>query len=314
MSVSKSELLQEIIGLAVSDRESLSVLLRKCLVLAAMLKTDKLKDWALKELNGYSDTDELPEYRVASVSSKGHFRGPFGAAIMNQPLPAYILKDAHRDIARKHSFFDPIASYDVLIRGHREGKNDAALQAPWPPDLVAVYQDKFLKGYLLASAWQDIPPSALVSLCDTIRNRVLAFALELQDELGDSIDQGTTRLPNERINQYVTNLIYGGNNVFAGSAKGFAQIGTVNVHKGDLEGLAKVLQEIGIGDGEIRTLTEAIELDSKDGSATDIGERTSTWLGRMVTSAGKQGLKVAGDVASTIITRALMGYLGMPVS
>ena len=47
------QLLDEIIEDAVNDKVNLSVLLRKCLVLAHQLKNDKLKAWAEYELNGY---------------------------------------------------------------------------------------------------------------------------------------------------------------------------------------------------------------------------------------------------------------------
>jgi hypothetical protein len=46
------QLIDEIIELAVDDRTSLSVLLRKCLVLSHRLKNERLKAWAEKELDG----------------------------------------------------------------------------------------------------------------------------------------------------------------------------------------------------------------------------------------------------------------------
>ena len=47
-----------------------------------------------------------------------------------------------------------------------------------------MYQSKFIEGYVLTRAWQEIPPSAFVALRDTTRNRILKFALEIRDELG----------------------------------------------------------------------------------------------------------------------------------
>jgi hypothetical protein len=46
------------------NQASISVLLRKCLVLAHQLKNDRLRSWVENELNGYATSDaELPEYR-----------------------------------------------------------------------------------------------------------------------------------------------------------------------------------------------------------------------------------------------------------
>src|SRR4051794_40500878 len=109
------QLLSDIIDLSVSSKEPLSVLLRKCLVLSAKLKNDRLKIWATKELGGYAPDDELPDYRILSVHSAGHFSGPFGAEIRNRPLPLAILREEHRKIVELAYLSEPIAAYEALL-------------------------------------------------------------------------------------------------------------------------------------------------------------------------------------------------------
>jgi AbiTii len=84
-----------------------------------------------------------------------------------------------------------------------------------PPEMVALYQNSILKGSVLASAYQEVPGAFIVALNDTIRNRVLKFALELQEELGSVGDDPAALLP-ERIDQTVITNIYGGHVVIAG--------------------------------------------------------------------------------------------------
>ncbi len=48
------------------ESEPLAGLLRKCLLLGAETGSVALRDWARKELNGYGDEDEVPEYRQVS--------------------------------------------------------------------------------------------------------------------------------------------------------------------------------------------------------------------------------------------------------
>ncbi len=86
------KLLDEIVDYAVDNKQPVSVLLRKCLVLAYQLKNDKLKNWVEKELDGYGLDDEIPEYRLTGAQAKGTFFGPFNAAIYEQPLPPSVLK------------------------------------------------------------------------------------------------------------------------------------------------------------------------------------------------------------------------------
>ena len=64
-------ILDDIIALATDDTASLAVVLRKCLVLAHVLKNDRLKSWAQSELNGYEPDAELPDYRKSAAGAKG---------------------------------------------------------------------------------------------------------------------------------------------------------------------------------------------------------------------------------------------------
>ena len=62
-------LLQDIIDIAIDTEQSLSVLLRKCLLLAYQLDNHRLKSWANQELNGYDAAKKLPDYRIVHVGA-----------------------------------------------------------------------------------------------------------------------------------------------------------------------------------------------------------------------------------------------------
>jgi hypothetical protein len=79
------KLLDEVIELAAGEG-SVATLLRKCLVLAHTLKSDRLKVWAEKELNGYDPNDAVPEYRKTAATAKGFLVGTLGRQIDDQPL------------------------------------------------------------------------------------------------------------------------------------------------------------------------------------------------------------------------------------
>jgi len=200
------KLLDEIVDYAVYNKHVVFVLLRKCLVLVYKLKNDKLKNWVEKELDGYGLDDEIPEYRLTGAQAKGTFFGPFNAAIYEQPLPPSVLKKEHRHFASTVKLTQPIAAYDIDIdKGKDKGKEKFIIE--WPPDLTLLYQRKFIEGYALNRAWQEIPPSVIVSLVDTIRTRVLRFALELKEELG-LVSDNLAALPQGKVDQYVENYIY----------------------------------------------------------------------------------------------------------
>jgi AbiTii len=62
-------LLDKIIELATDIDKPLSVLLRQCVVLGHELKNDSLKTWANQELNGYTDRQKVPEYRIMTAGA-----------------------------------------------------------------------------------------------------------------------------------------------------------------------------------------------------------------------------------------------------
>ena len=166
-----------------------------------------LQTWAGKELVGYEqDDNDLPEYRKVVAQAKGFFIGPRGAAINDQPIPSLVLREEDRHFAETASLVQPIASYEGATKG---GAID------WPPNVTAFYERKVFQGtYTLNRAWQELPGSHFVGLIDTIKTRVLRFALELKRDLG-SVNDDISRLPETTIDRSVTIHIFGGTNVIA---------------------------------------------------------------------------------------------------
>jgi hypothetical protein len=59
----------------------------------------------------------------------------------------------------------------------------------WRTDLIAYYQSKFIQGYALTQAWQEVSEGLFKSMTDTVRTRVLRFPLEIREELGAVDDE-----------------------------------------------------------------------------------------------------------------------------
>jgi hypothetical protein len=127
-----------------------------------------------------------------------------GAWIPKRPLPIAIIDKKHRPLLVS-KLVAPIATYD----GFRE--KDGELIINWPPDLIVHYQGKFIEGYALAQAWQEVPISMVVGMCEEVRNRLLRFALEIREELGHADDE-PANVPQEKVDAAVVNHIYGGVN------------------------------------------------------------------------------------------------------
>lgn len=171
-------LLRQIQDAAIDSSIDLPTLLRKCKVLAARLGNDDFKRWIDNELSGYDNKNDLPEYRILSVNSKGHFGGAFGSGLRNADIPLSCLPEDFREMLGHSYLMQPIAAMASLV----ENSSSGTLHEPWNPDLVAHFGQKIYERMVCMQAWKVIPTSALVAALDTVRTRILNFVLEIEAE------------------------------------------------------------------------------------------------------------------------------------
>jgi hypothetical protein len=256
-------LLDDIVKLATDDTHSITVLLRKCVVLAHQLKNDRLKMWANQELNGYDSPEDVPEYRKMPAQAKGNFAGSFGAYLGNRNIPPAVMEPQHRWAATEVILTQGVGAYESVL----SEKESGTLEYPWANNMVLYYQKKFIPGYGLISAWQDIPRSALAALIDTVRTRVLNMALEIQSEIGetDADLKAMTPAHVKKVEQTIINNIFGGNvNISTGNSTLYAAVRQQqNIVVGDWEHLAQVLRAAGLSEGELKELEVADQEDRK---------------------------------------------------
>jgi hypothetical protein len=304
------KLLDEIVDLATNAETQPSVLLRKLLILAYRLRNETLRMWVEKELNGYGPTDELPDYRLIQTHSTGTFFGPAGSRMENIPLATMVLKEQIRKHVETINVTSGIAAYEGRTRSDHDNWT-----IPWPPNLIAINQSEFFKGYALVSARQHVPASAVALLLDAVQNRILKFALELQSELQE-MGGDTDNLPPERIEKTVINFIFGGRNIIAGQMGDIHQADAMIVERGDFKALTDALEKLGVNDRELPELQKAIEDDAKAIPRAGLGQRTRLWIEqaalKLAGKVGDAGLEVAKAQASAEITKLLSSFIGGP--
>jgi hypothetical protein len=177
------KLLDELIELASNDKEPIGNVLRKCLILESQFPNDGSKAWIDRELDGYAKADDVPSYRLVSARSYGMFTG-LASNIASQPLNIGVMKPEDRKVIEELRLFQPASSYE----GRPDKTSDAAI--PWPVHLTTRYQEKFITTHTLLRAWQSLPGSVIIALLETVRNRVLRFALEMQKSSGGDVAPG----------------------------------------------------------------------------------------------------------------------------
>jgi hypothetical protein len=198
----RMSLLRDIQSAALDPSVDLATLLRKCLVLAKRLKHDELSAWVSHELNGYADEAPLPPYRRLAVMSKGYFQGPFNSSMNNAPIAKASLPKELWSRVDESSLRDPVAALQSMAGAK------TAIQGHWSADLVALCQRKYpmYEGVTLMAAWQIIPVSDIKAALDTIRTRVLEFALAIEEEAPDAGEVAPGAAP--AVSREVVNQIY----------------------------------------------------------------------------------------------------------
>jgi hypothetical protein len=172
------KLLDDIIDFAANDKEPIGNVLRKCLILESEFPNDAFRAWLDRELDGYDKDNELPSYRLIPSRSLGMFTG-VSSNINSQPLNIAVMTPDDRKIVEDLKLFQPASSYE----GRPDKTADASI--PWPPYLTVKYQNNFYTTHTLLRAWQQLPGSVMVALLETVRTRVLRFALELKKSSGE---------------------------------------------------------------------------------------------------------------------------------
>jgi hypothetical protein len=298
-------ILDEIIALATDDTASLAVILRKCLVLAHVLKNDRLKTWVQGELNGYEHGAELPDYRKAAAGAKGNFMGSFNTSLSNFLIPPQLLKAKDRRYGEYVLLDQAVAAYEDLLRLPAA---TGTLTLHWSNAMIGYYMDRLpMSGDLqLVAAWQEIPRSAFTQLLDTVRNRALSLALELKDEVGDD-DAALKQLPQkatETVERTVIQNIYG--NVYNASGNASMQVQNNTLTPGDWEQLAKVLANAGIAQPEVKELSEAIDADNEA-----MGASVLAWVKKQAPNVIAGGVKIGANVGQSLLLEMVKQHFGI---
>lgn len=249
-------LLREIQNTAIDSNADLASLLRKCKILAARLGNSEFKQWVERELSGYQSINDLPDYRILNVHSRGHFAGPFGSGLRNADIPmSCIPKEFHKNL--KHSYFmQPVASIEALVTG-----SDGTASEPWNPDLVAHVGQDIYQNMNCMQAWKVIPINSIIAVLDAIRNRILNFALEIEAEAPDAGDAplNSNPVPQERVHQIFNTYITGNVQNIANGSENVSQQAEYTERETD-ELFSKLIEAVSKSEANSEATSELIEL------------------------------------------------------
>ncbi|SCL43330.1 AbiTii domain-containing protein [Micromonospora aurantiaca (nom. illeg.)] len=156
------------------ESEPLAGLLRKCLLLGAETGSEALREWARKELNGYGDEDEVPQYRkVPAAISVDSINGRFwtkGQVVDRLQLP----REAREYVPDEISFKQPIEELERLA-----GQKQFSFASPGLAYAQAVWNGKLGPFQNIVGLSYVMSGSALAGVLGQIRTKLVDLVADL---------------------------------------------------------------------------------------------------------------------------------------
>lgn len=234
-------LLREIQLAATDSNIDIPTVLRKAKILAARLQSSEFEDWVNRELNGCSDASDLPPYRIIGAPAQAHLRDAFrdwnGAPVMASLLPEKLRWRA--EICR---LTQPIASIGAMID---QQPKSGQYRIQWPQEMAVTYGAKGYNRFECLGAWQIISVNSLVGVVDTVRNRILEFALKIEAENPEAGEAppNTEPVPSEKLQPLVHNTFYGPVGNIAQHSERFSQAAIIGIPREELGNFTSDLLE-----------------------------------------------------------------------
>lgn len=308
-------MLREIQDGATGNDVPLNVLLRKAQVLAARLGNAPLRQWTRLELDGYQRREDLPDYRrLGEVLVLGTFRGAFGSGADNTPMPRHNIPEEWHEMLYTHDVFESVAQLQALSRSP-----DNATRYPWPPEAVALFADRFYEGMNCVQVVRVVSSTQLIAILDTVRTRLLDFALEMErldPSAGESgAGEGRTVAP-AVVTQIFNQTISGGLVAFASAGQGNVtqEVSQLVDGASSWQDVEERLRAWGLPEEDLADLRSSLQLDARDASTGQelvVGQQTQTWIGRIATRVATGSLKLAEnigvDAIVALVTKAVGG-------
>lgn len=306
-------LLRSIRNVILDESEPLAGLLRKCLLLGAETGSTSLREWARRELNGYDDTDEVPDYRKVhgppiSMDSISGNTWAKGQIISRINLP----QETWEYVPEELAFRQPVEELEELA-----ATKSLQLSSPGLSYAQSLWNKQL-------GPFQSIHGLSYVMTGSTVAGILGQIRTQLVDVIADlTADSPLTELPGkEKVDAAVSHHIGQQYNTTIQQAGGPLAIGTgASVSQGlNIDDALKLLDAVRAAAGDaggpdaeallaaVEELREAVEQDTPD---TGEVVKKAGALRNLADRLGISAVTAATSSATTALTElAMSGAFG----
>ena len=204
MTTRNKRLIKEIEELAHNESKSLTIALRKCVTLGGSANCEELRDWANKELRGYSNlpVKDVPEYRVLNAPI---FMDVANSAyrISGQRVSISIFPAELQEYIKEEIYMTQgIAEIANIIESSSE--SDFKIGMPNSPELVRMtYCERNVNG-MIHDIYYRVHRSNFIGILDHVRTILVTLVAEL-----DTLDWSEEAEVSNHLEQAVNVAVYG---------------------------------------------------------------------------------------------------------
>ncbi|CAN5634253.1 hypothetical protein BH09CHL1_BH09CHL1_16080 [soil metagenome] len=272
-------LIREIKEMATDPDISMYRIMLKCMILADLIGYQPLMEWARNEVEGYSTSELLPDYR--------RIRGSVVALMQDYAGDEGYELNAELHMPREDYEH---ASTAFILQGVKQiilWSQERPVSLPLSYHHEQVLSESVSDGWYLRNCYLSLPPSSFDALLSTLRSRVLQtlFALSREYPQSEIVDSGLIHATNSVVsNIFYTTLLGGSGATQIGGTISGDLNSQIHVATGDLTSLTKALRHLGVSNEEL------VELKSIMGDAEvddiDIEDsRLRRWIGKVTATA-----------------------------
>lgn len=271
------------------DNIKLSQALTRAKIIANKLKNETFRHWLTKELEGYAYDDAyLPDYRKVWSPIQLVAEFPNGQTHNFPVIPPDDLTPEFQDAINRHRIIEPISIVEAQIVNIEEPNGFInlprqlidAVSGPYRPQMK-LYRGVIRKGY------RQVAKVHYQSVIELTKQKLLDTLMELENEFPDLINDYTmTKENNDKVQNIITNHIYGNNNP-TNIAAGHNVEQNINYNNLTDEDAAK-LKGYGVSEEEINNLKTIIA--EKNNDKPSFTGKVMKWLGSVTASIAGRGL------------------------
>lgn len=300
-------LIDEIINLLGSKDASLTDAFLKTKILIHKIGLDNVKDadWIDSELNGYSESAELPSYRVLENQVLVNAANA-AYQFTSYPVPLSHLSKEQIESLTKSKMRHSILELEKFVE-----KQSGSLVAYIPPESFFLLQKGLDKGVYINQAWCEIGKSDVVKILSLLRNKLLDFVLQLNKVFQYELSEEEFQEEKLKTQEILNNSSFGDNATIVIN-QGSSNSADVNVNQSKFEELENTLSKNGVSADEIDDLRKAIIDDAghADLSNRKVGPSVREWMASMFSKAISTAWQIDVGIVSGLLTTAIQKYYG----